>query len=407
MRLLRTTILISILFLPVGCSNVNDAEETEIETYNGIAARLIEEPGSLMSVATDEDGFSLIATREGGTSQQIEDIKNVVAADKDGNTVVINIGDNGLPERAYVDDFVVVFDNYTNTTVDIAMIDPNGEISIVRNIESTLAADLNAGFGKTGANSVGTVMRWVGLTARGVTCGVSAAAAVGSGGLATPVAFAVCGSLVVSVASELGAFEDNEALQQTADFIGWAGGAVGCLTLSINDCYALIIDLSSTALGEAFTEIERLSDEVAVAEGALDTGAGDVQVTLTWDTEADLDLWVTDPLGELIYFGNSSSNSGGQLDRDDVDGFGPENIFWPAEQAPEGQYTVQVDYFSGGQTTNYNVLVQAFGKTRNYTGSILPNQTINVTTFSDTELNSNGKFLPCQTCNSIKNSLSK
>lgn len=45
-------------------------------------------------------------------------------------------------------------------------------------------------------------------------------------------------------------------------------------------------------------------------------GTGDVQVTLRWVGTNDLDLHVTDPAGETIYFGNRSSGSDGQLDVD-------------------------------------------------------------------------------------------
>src|SRR5690606_3310657 len=43
-------------------------------------------------------------------------------------------------------------------------------------------------------------------------------------------------------------------------------------------------------------------------------GSGDVQVTLEWGSNADLDLAVTEPSGERISFGNRGPTStGGQL----------------------------------------------------------------------------------------------
>lgn len=78
-------------------------------------------------------------------------------------------------------------------------------------------------------------------------------------------------------------------------------------------------------------------------------GTGDVQVTLRWDTNADLDLHVTDPAGQEIYFASPSSASGGQLDVDangTCEGDAPvENIFWPTGSAPTGTYSVSVDYY--------------------------------------------------------------
>ncbi len=97
-------------------------------------------------------------------------------------------------------------------------------------------------------------------------------------------------------------------------------------------------------------------------------GTGDVQVTLRWNTTADIDLHVTDPSGEEIYFGNRNAASGGQLDVDANGGCSVdptvENIFWPTGQAPGGTYQVSVDYFSecSAGPTNYEVTVTVDGR---------------------------------------------
>jgi hypothetical protein len=99
--------------------------------------------------------------------------------------------------------------------------------------------------------------------------------------------------------------------------------------------------------------------------GEVTLRTGEVRITLTWDNATDVDLHVTDPFGEeiftgLVFGGNPSSASGGQLDVDDTDGFGPENIFWPENGAPTGQYKVEVVYFNsyGLGSSNYAVTVQ-------------------------------------------------
>ena len=80
-------------------------------------------------------------------------------------------------------------------------------------------------------------------------------------------------------------------------------------------------------------------------------GTGDVQATLTWETPNDLDLWVIDPFGEAIYYSHSNSASGGQLDVDanadcvSVTNSPIENIFWPRNGAPSGEYRVEVHYY--------------------------------------------------------------
>ncbi len=81
-----------------------------------------------------------------------------------------------------------------------------------------------------------------------------------------------------------------------------------------------------------------------------DTGTGDVQVTLEWAADSDLDLHVIEPDGtEIDYTNPGPSSTGGQLDVDsnidcENDG-GVENIFWPEGEAPPGEYLVRVEGF--------------------------------------------------------------
>ena len=98
-------------------------------------------------------------------------------------------------------------------------------------------------------------------------------------------------------------------------------------------------------------------------------GSGDVQVTLTWDNDADLDLHVTEPGGAKIWWANPGpSATGGLLDLDSNAGCGgpflsTENIFWPQEQSPEGMYTVDVVVWSpcGLPAANWHLVVQIAG----------------------------------------------
>ena len=81
-------------------------------------------------------------------------------------------------------------------------------------------------------------------------------------------------------------------------------------------------------------------------------GTGDVQITLRWDSLNDLDLVVTDPDGEEIFYNHRLAVSGGRLDIDsnaqckkNVTSSPVENIFWPRNAALPGKYRVEVLYF--------------------------------------------------------------
>ena len=103
---------------------------------------------------------------------------------------------------------------------------------------------------------------------------------------------------------------------------------------------------------------------------------GDVEVTVSWDTAADLDLHVADPNGDEVYWGSEVVDSGGVLDRDA--GFpchsAPirnEHITWALGTPPPGSYEVRVSYFLNcdAPETNYVVSVFNHGRRTTFSGT--------------------------------------
>ena len=119
-------------------------------------------------------------------------------------------------------------------------------------------------------------------------------------------------------------------------------------------------------------------------------GTGDVQVTLTWQADVDVDLYVTDPAGDTVYYGNRRVSSGGELDRDNMCGdfeWGrPENVYWPQAGAPAGTYSVKVRYYGSCASEDPNVAwtvrVIAGGAAQSFTGVLAPYDEQAVTTFT-------------------------
>lgn len=122
-------------------------------------------------------------------------------------------------------------------------------------------------------------------------------------------------------------------------------------------------------------------------------GAGDVNVTLEWATDADLDVFVTDPGGETIFYGNTNSASGGELDVDShADCTNPgtngvENVFWADNNAPEGTYQVFLNNYDncGASSTDYTVTISVLGAETVFTGTTrTTGETQNITSFENT-----------------------
>lgn len=124
---------------------------------------------------------------------------------------------------------------------------------------------------------------------------------------------------------------------------------------------------------------------------------GDVQVSLSWDVQSDVDLHVIEPGGQELWYGSPSSDNGGVLDLDsnaacDIDGKRNENVSWPPGEAPSGTYIVRVDYFMNCDETarvNWVVTVNRCGKVETFSGILAADQAdegdegsgVDVTTF--------------------------
>ncbi len=126
---------------------------------------------------------------------------------------------------------------------------------------------------------------------------------------------------------------------------------------------------------------------------------GDPQFTLLWDTQADLDLHVTEPGGNEIYWveRGKPTEAGGEIDVDNLTGFGPENISWflrddeggakaKLTHGPPGKYRWFVRYYGGmkvaGQDvpTHWKVRVKHNGTVKVYNGTLHRRETSEVYT---------------------------
>lgn len=106
-------------------------------------------------------------------------------------------------------------------------------------------------------------------------------------------------------------------------------------------------------------------------------GTGDLEVTLTMTEATDLDLYVAEPTGVVIYYRNTNSFTGGQLDLDanaacnSNVGVNNEHIFWPRGRAPAGTYTVRVANYTScinGGHVDYQVTVRNCGDVAVFAG---------------------------------------
>ena len=138
------------------------------------------------------------------------------------------------------------------------------------------------------------------------------------------------------------------------------------------------------ALASFCLQVTAVDDSGAAGPPAcyqLDTepvGDGDVAVTVTWYSNADLDLHVLDPNGDEIFWLRPQVASGGELDLEsnadcEPDFIRNEHIAWTGGAPPPGRYEVRVNHFSscGAVETDYLVTVYNHGRTSTFSGTFV------------------------------------
>ncbi len=110
-------------------------------------------------------------------------------------------------------------------------------------------------------------------------------------------------------------------------------------------------------------------------------GEKEVRVTLAWSADVDLDLYVTDPAQETVYFANTPSGSGGKLEHDTTCGAvasskpgstRTESVHW--DRPPTGQYRIGVDFIDGCRSSadevSFRIAVDLGDRRREKVGKI-------------------------------------
>ncbi|HEY0484222.1 MAG TPA: tetratricopeptide repeat protein [Kofleriaceae bacterium] len=102
------------------------------------------------------------------------------------------------------------------------------------------------------------------------------------------------------------------------------------------------------AAGGKANEASALEAEISKLHLAGGT-ENDIKIYLTWDTDkSDVDLWVTNPAGERVFYEHKAGKFGEALYDDVTTGYGPESFTAP--HARPGDYVIQVNYYGAGRS---------------------------------------------------------
>ena len=124
--------------------------------------------------------------------------------------------------------------------------------------------------------------------------------------------------------------------------------------------------------------VKAQNSDANLIESHPEPSSGSVQILLEWHNYNDLDLICKDPTGGVVWFRQKRVPSGGQLEIDMNAGnqysSNPiENIFWPQNGAPKGEYVVSVLYYkrhdTNYATSDFKVTIRYGNNERIFTGT--------------------------------------
>ena len=132
------------------------------------------------------------------------------------------------------------------------------------------------------------------------------------------------------------------------------------LRLPTSDTYTIFASRYGKDVGgtEGVYDLALVTSNTPAELANLNLPTGDVEVTLTWNTNADVQLLVRDPFGNAVYDDDISIPSGGELtatgNRNCVvtQGTPVYHIYWPEGFLTAGSYEVDVWYQSECNDTN-------------------------------------------------------
>jgi hypothetical protein len=239
---------------------------------------------TVAAIAVDMDGSVVSALSSDGMQ-----LDRALYTSPDRRSMTVWMRPDGRPGQAMMEDTLVMFENYTDTTVDVAIVGPDKQVRVARDVSlgsirsprSGRPASTSSGGGTRAdvSPNASTNLKTVANALDAAGCVAATAGAVGSGGAAIPIAALACQSQVVEILKQVGAI-DEPALNASSDAMGTITSAYGCFGSKTDalDCLAAAL---IAAVKVAEDRERALQEEKEKAEEELKKKT--VDVTGTWN----------------------------------------------------------------------------------------------------------------------------
>ncbi len=116
--------------------------------------------------------------------------------------------------------------------------------------------------------------------------------------------------------------------------------------------------------------VQAIHDQMdALKNPDTSTRQGAITFSLSWSSNADVDLHVYEPDGTHVFYESVSGNFG-ELDYDIMSGTGPEHYFVPCNKLSVGTYKIAADYVEGSASQSLTLTVKTPGKIADFQATI-------------------------------------
>lgn len=264
-------------------------------------------------------------------------VEGGVVGESDGSTHTVLFDESGRPERAFTDNWLILYRNYTATTVDLALIAESGEVYVVRGVDLPNSLQ-NIRFNRLALESGGSLeelnlteaISFVGQVVDVVVPSIcligGAASLLASGGITAPAVIAACEASVLGLVVDAIRREGEDKLAEATEATSTILDLVGDCPVRVVSvgCVSAVVDFLESGHNAAREAGVRRAQQISDSEDVLEepvfppsvTTFGAVDVT---DSESRLRgevdgsgespsawfEWGTDP--DLNEFSRSSS----------------------------------------------------------------------------------------------------
>jgi hypothetical protein len=243
-----------LIFLMVFFSCNKNSEEINNQDYALIDISAETDWNYLMVSNDDQSYFFIGETNSGG-------YKMFFRPNPGFQGYPIYFNDKGLPEMAIIDNYIFLFDNFTENKLDIAIIDEDGNINIHRGIKSEYnLTEL--------INSKASILNWklLSMSASVAVCGIGFITT--PAGIGIPLVVLGCGATALMLGAEL-LPDDYEILGLSGNAIGAFATTLGCIQSSGVTCLLGGISEAATIIDAYSTMSNENSNTIAEAQLSL------------------------------------------------------------------------------------------------------------------------------------------